>query len=195
MAWSSGISAVAVLHLVPIYLGDHRLLMAPLAEQLTDVFRLEVEQHSPSFEPELAFDSSRGQYNSRILLAQLLRNLPHGATRVMGVAGVDLFIPVLTYVFGEAQLNGRAALVSAYRLDNQLYGLPPNRSLLFKRLLKETIHELGHTYNLLHCHRQTCVMTSSTYVEGIDLKSDRFCDGCLESLRQAQTLSSRSDSC
>ena len=101
------------------------------------------------------------------------------------MAGVDLFIPVLTYVFGEAQLAGRAAVVSTHRLDCQLYGLPANRKLLLQRLRKEAIHELGHTYNLLHCHQHPCVMMSSTYVEGIDLKSDRFCDRCLDQLRQS----------
>ncbi len=161
--------------------------MAPLVESLVNVFGLQVKQHPPSFDPELAFDSSRGQYNSRILLAQLLRNAPEDATRILGVTGVDLFIPVLTYVFGEAQLDGRAALVSAYRLDNQLYGLPANRNLLGDRLRKEAIHELGHTYNLLHCQRNPCVMMSSTNVESIDLKSDRFCDHCLNDFRQAST--------
>ena len=101
------------------------------------------------------------------------------------MAGVDLFIPVLTYVFGEAQLAGRAAVVSTHRLDCQLYGLPANRKLLKQRLRKEAIHELGHTYNLLHCREDACVMMSSTYVENIDLKSDRFCGHCLDRLRQA----------
>jgi hypothetical protein len=64
---------------------------------------------------------------------------------VLGIAGVDLFIPILTYVFGEAQLAGRAAVVSTYRLDNALYGLPANHRLLLDRLAKEAIHELGHT--------------------------------------------------
>ena len=98
---------------------------------------------------------------------------------------MDLFIPVLTYVFGEAQLDGRAAVVSTYRLDNQIYGLPPDRDLLFQRLVKEAVHELGHTYNLVHCHRPPCVMLSSPYVEGIDQKSDWFCEDCLRSLRLA----------
>ena len=108
----------------------------------------------PSFDPELAFDSSRGQYNSRILLAQLLREPRPGRPRGAHPrrSGVDLFIPVLTFVFGEAQLGDRAAVVSAYRLDNQLYGLPPSPDLLFERLVKEAVHELGHTYGLLHCH-------------------------------------------
>jgi len=176
---------VGVLYLVPIYCGDSRDLVAPLAAKLASVFRLRVEQHPPSFDPELAFDPGRGQYNSRILLAQLLNQQPGGATRVLGVAGVDLFIPVLTYVFGEAQLDGPAAVVSTYRLDAQLYGLPANRELLFQRLVKEAVHELGHTFNLVHCHRPPCVMLSSPYVEGIDQKSEHFCDACLRSLRQS----------
>lgn len=169
---------MGVLHVIPIYCGASRDLLAPLAAALGEVFGLEVQQHPPAFDPELAYDSSRGQYNSRILLAQLLHNGAKTATRILGVTEVDLFIPVLTYVFGEAQLDGRAAVVSTCRLDSQLYGLPPDRRLLFDRLRKEAIHELGHTYNLVHCHRHPCVMMSSTYVEGIDQKSDRFCPAC-----------------
>ena len=174
-----------MLHIVPIHPGTSRGLLPPLAAKLAEVFGLQTVLHLPSFDPELAFDSSRGQYNSRILLAQLLHDKPQSATRILGVAGVDLFIPVLTHVFGEAQLDGPAAVVSAYRLDNPIYGLPPNRNLLFKRLCKEAIHELGHTYHLIHCRRHPCVMMSSTYVEDIDQKSDRFCAGCLRSVEQA----------
>ena len=181
------VGSVGILRLVPIYFGAERDLLPPVVETLGTVFGLQVELQPLSFNPELAFDSSRGQYNSRILLAQLLREAGPEATRVLGVAGVDLFIPVLTYVFGEAQLNGRAAVVSTHRLDCQLYGLPPNRPLLLQRLLKEVVHELGHTYNLVHCHHHPCVMMSSTYVEGIDLKSDRFCDRCLDQLRQTRS--------
>ncbi len=173
-----------MLYIVPILPGPSRDFLAPLATKLAEVFGLQTALGLHSFDPELAFDSSRGQYNSRILLAQLLQDKPQDATRILGVAGVDLFIPVLTHVFGEAQLDGPAAVVSTYRLDNQIYGLPPNRDLLFKRLAKEAIHELGHTYRLIHCRTQRCVMVSSTYVEDIDLKSDRFCAGCLRNVEQ-----------
>lgn len=176
---------MSVLHLVPIYCGEARDLVAPLATRLAGIFHVRVEQHPPSFDPELAFDAARGQYNSRLLLAQLLNQQAQGAARILGVAGVDLFIPVLTYVFGEAQLDGRAAVVSTYRLDNRIYGLPPDRDLLFQRLCKEAVHELGHTYNLVHCGRHPCVMLSSPYVDGIDLKSESFCEDCLSRLRQA----------
>lgn len=184
---------MGVLHIVPIHPGTSRDLLAPLAAKLAQVFGLPTTLHLPSFDPELAFDSSRGQYNSRILLAQLLHDKPQGATRILGVTAVDLFIPVLTYVFGEAQLDGPAAVVSAYRLDSQIYGLPPNRSLLFERLSKEAIHELGHTYHLIHCRRHPCVMISSTYVEDIDQKSDRFCAVCLRNVEQAASRSGAID--
>ncbi len=175
-----------VLRLVPIYCGARTDLLQPLADRLTHVFHLRVEQHAPGFDPELAFDSSRGQYNSRTLLGRLLRDTPKDTARVLGIAGVDLFIPVLTFVFGEAQLEGRAAAVSTYRLDSQLYGLPADSDLLFERLCKEAIHELGHTYNLMHCHHNRCVMTSSTYVEDIDLKSDQFCRRCYRAVQEAR---------
>jgi archaemetzincin len=169
---------MGVLRIIPIYCGPQAPLLQPLAERLTQVFGLRVEQHPPGFDPELAFDASRGQYNSRILLGRLLRDSPQDEARVLGVTAVDLFIPVLTFVFGEAQLKGRAAAVSTYRLDNEIYGLAPDPKLLFERLCKEAIHELGHTYNLMHCHESRCVMLSSTYVEEIDLKSDQFCPRC-----------------
>lgn len=175
---------MSCLHLVPIYCGPVAELLPRLAQRLTQAFGVAVEQHAPAFDPEAGFDQQRGQYNSRVVLAQLRDLTAVGADRVLGVAGVDLFIPVLTYVFGEAELDGRAAVVSSFRLDNELYGLPADPARLFDRLVKEAVHEVGHTYGLVHCHRPRCVMTSSTYVEGIDLKDAAFCDPCQRLLRQ-----------
>jgi len=176
---------VEVLHLVPMYCGASRDLLLPLSDRLAEMFGFHVERHPPAFDPELALDASRGQYNSRILLAQMLQEHASHASRVLGIAGVDLFIPVLTFVFGEAQLDGSVAVVSTYRLDNEVYGLPPNRSLLLDRLIKEAVHELGHTFNLVHCHTHPCVMMSSTLVDAIDQKSDRFCDACWDRIEAA----------
>ena len=171
---------MAVLRLVPLHCGSRAPLITQLGARLTRTFGLEVQHSAPGFDCESAFDASRGQYNSRVLLGQLLKDTPADVTRVLGVAGVDLFIPVLTYVFGEAQLGGRAAIVSLHRLDDELYGLPSNPDRLFERLVKEAVHELGHTYDLVHCRHTGCVMGSSTYVEEIDLKSAGFCDACRE---------------
>ena len=174
-----------MLQIVPVFLGEQAALLPRLGALLSETFGLGVEQHVPGFDPELSFDASRGQYNSRLLLDLLLRDLRPASTRVLGVTGVDLFIPVLTYVFGEAQLGGRAAVVSTHRLASERYGLTPSAVLLRQRLHKEAVHEVGHTYGLVHCHNGRCVMGSSTYVEEIDLKSDRFCPRCLSEVRRA----------
>ena len=69
-------------------------------------------------------------------------------------------------------------MVSAHRLRQEFYGLPTDPELLHERLLKEALHELGHTYGLRHCPDYTCVMSSSNGVERIDLKSAEFCPTC-----------------
>lgn len=169
--------------LVPIFLTGRPELVHLLAGRLEETFGLPVEVHPPWFDPERAYDSSRGQYHSTLLLERLLSDPREGAARVVGVTGVDLFIPILSYVFGEAQLDGRAAVVSVHRLRPEAYGLPPDGELLAERAEKEAVHELGHTYGLAHCHHPECVMRASTYVEEIDLKSAAFCDGCLAVVR------------
>jgi archaemetzincin len=133
-----------------------------------------------------AYDASRGQYNSTALLAQLLQSQSRAEEKKIAVVGVDLFIPVLTFVFGEAQLNGVAAVVSFHRLANPFYGMVPDDSLTWKRLEKEIVHELGHTFGLYHCHQFECVMRSSTYVEEIDLKKGHLCPECVGKLTETR---------
>ena len=177
---------MAGIALVPIYLAERTGLLRHLAARLEETFGLEVEVRRPWFDPERAFDPSRAQYNSTLLLAELQAGPPGLApARVLGVTSVDLFIPVLRYVFGEAQLPGRAAVVSLHRLTPELYGLPPDEARLSERAEKEALHELGHTFGLVHCRQAGCVMRSSTYAEEIDHKTARFCPECLLALRAA----------
>ena len=137
-------------------------------------------QIAPALPSSFAFDSSRNQYNSTSILTRLLENPPEGIFKILGVTNVDLFIPILTFVFGEAQLNGLAAVVSTYRMRNEFYGLPKDEKVLQSRFIKEAVHEIGHTFGLSHCSDDACVMHISTYAEEIDLKSDAFCTSCDE---------------
>ena len=94
-----------------------------------------------------------------------------------GSTEFDLYIPILTFVFGEAQLGGSAALVSAPLLAaGVLIGLPADMDLLANRLLIEAVHELGHTLRLTHCHDYRCAMAPSHAVEWIDIKDSVFCE-------------------
>jgi archaemetzincin len=179
-----------MLALIPFYCGASNTQLGSLALELEASFGLRVEQHAPAFDPEAGYDASRGQFNSRTLLALLLHHHP-GPGKLLAITDVDLFIPVLTFVFGEAQLGGRAAVVSSHRLAPDKYGLNPDPALLETRLLREAIHELGHTFGLVHCHDSRCVMASSPQVEGIDLKSSRFCSACRVLLARAQSPPTR----
>lgn len=131
-----------------------------------------------------AFDPNRGQYNSSLILRQLIAQPPGDAEKVLAVVEVDLFIPILTFVFGEAQVGGIGAVVSTHRLHNGFYGLPEDRRLTDERLIKEAVHELGHTFGLIHCSQPECVMNSSTYVENIDLKPAQPCPVCQGALQK-----------
>ncbi len=156
--------------------------IAHLTERLHEIFGVPVVDRSPMFDPRIAFDRSRRQYNSTTLLVEMLKRLPSTDAKLIGVTDVDLFIPVLTFVFGEAQLDGNVAITSSYRLRNSFYGLPDNPELLMERLEKESVHELGHTFNLTHCGHYGCVMHSTSSVEEVDLKGVDFCDRCRQRL-------------
>lgn len=122
-----------------------------------------------------AWNSARRQYDSACLLAELKRIY---AGVVIGAAAVDLFVPVLSFVFGEADMPGRAAIFSIHRLREEFYGLPRNAALLESRAIRELWHEYGHTRGLAHCEDWQCVMSSSHSVAQVDAKSDRFCLEC-----------------
>jgi archaemetzincin len=131
---------------------------------------------APAFFPE------RNQYHATLLLASLLRTLPEPSATLLGITSVDLFVPVLTFVFGQAQLDGPGALLSTFRLRNEYYGLPRDEDGLLDRTIKEAVHELGHSFGLVHCPDQECVMSSSTYVEEVDMKADWYCQECQEKI-------------
>jgi archaemetzincin len=124
------------------------------------------------------YDPGRRQYDGIKLLKEVNTLSPSGSVKTLGLFNIDLFIPILTYIFGQAYLKGRAGIVSTYRLRNELYGMRQNEELLHERFKKICIHELGHAFGLIHCHTSNCVMKSSTYVEDIDQKEHNFCVRC-----------------
>jgi archaemetzincin len=132
-------------------------------------------------DPAFALNPARNQYDSTRLVAELKARFPQAM--VIGVAACDLFIPVLTFVFGEAEMPGRAAIFSIHRLREEFYGLPPDRTLLANRALRELWHEAGHLRGLAHCADWNCVMSSSHSVELVDSKSEHYCGDCERKLR------------
>lgn len=152
--------------------------LTDLAEGLAGEFLIPCEILSPVNEPSFAFNVTRQQYSSTEILATLAQRGTPDTWRLVAITSLDLYIPILTFVFGEAQLSGASAVVSLHRLHDEFYGLPPNLAALRERLLKETVHELGHTLGLAHCEDYQCVMSASHGIELVDLKSSRFCKAC-----------------
>jgi archaemetzincin len=133
---------------------------------------------------EFAFDAGRNQYGSIPVLEMLSRRSPADALKLLAVTERDLFIPVLTFVFGHAQLGGRVAVISLARLRQEFYGLAPDREVFLERASKEALHETGHTFGLVHCVERRCAMSLSTSIRQIDLKDAVFCPSCAARLRR-----------
>jgi archaemetzincin len=129
-------------------------------------------------DPQFAWDARRGQYGSVPVLQTLAAACPADAWRLLGITGRDLFIPMLTFVFGQAQLSGTAAVISLARLHQEFYGMPADPALFIARARKEALHELGHTLGLVHCADRTCAMALATSINQLDRKGPDFCAAC-----------------
>ncbi len=157
--------------------GLDREALALVRQQLAAEFQAPVrETELPPI--DFAYDERRNQYASTRVLEFLGRIMPDDALKLVAFTGRDLFIPVLTFVYGHAQLGGRVAAVSFARLRQEFYGLPPNPEVFLERAAKEALHETGHTFGLVHCADRTCVMALGTNIRHIDWKRAAFCDAC-----------------
>jgi len=129
--------------------------------------------------PLNTFHVTRNQYYSTQLLEYLLNCAGHGEHfRILGITAVDLYIPIFTFVFGEAQLDGKAAIISTFRPRGEASGIRAPHSIFLKRLLKLSLHELGHTFSLPHCRQEGCLMGFAANLEQLDKKDLEFCNYC-----------------
>ena len=149
---------------------------------ISDAFHLKVKLRECTMDVSQFYNPARRQYNANLLLEGLTKRAPEGYLKYMGIFNGDLFIPILTFIFGQAQLNGNFGIASSFRLRNELYGLKEDNPLMLERLSKVVVHELAHTFGLIHCLNVGCVMRSSNYVEDLDQKEIHFCPHCRETL-------------
>lgn len=149
-----------------------------LAAGLAGALRVSCRVEKAVLDPGFAADVERGQYYSTAILARMLSTNPPAGHVMLGVTTLDLYVPILTFVYGEAQVSGPCALVSGYRLREEYYGLPEDAAAYDRRLLIEALHEIGHTQGLRHCQDWSCAMASSHSIETLDLKRTGYCGGC-----------------
>ena len=171
--------------IVPLQFPYPRLVDA-VQEAVRQRFRVTCDIVDVTISLEAGRDPYRNQVDSAWILSQLHKMPLPGVDKVLGITDCDLFLPVLTYVFGEAELGGRVAVVSSHRFRNEHYGLPKSDKLLRSRLVCESVHEMGHTFGLTHCKSLKCVMRPNILIDQVDSKPDTLCSHCASKLMAGQ---------
>ena len=152
-------------------------ILEQIRDDVRDLFGVQTEIMFIMENADFAFDRGRNQFHSTPILEKLSEMAPDYALKVAALTDVDLFIPILTHVYGEAQLGGMSCIVSVSRLDEGFSHTKENPAYL-KRISKEIIHELGHTFGLKHCPEQSCIMHYARSIRDVDTKSGRPCRYC-----------------
>lgn len=165
-------------------------LIDTVCQEVHRIFHLAASVEVLLSDVDFAHDDSREQYHSTAILEKLASQKPPAAVRVLAITQVDLFIPILTYVYGEAQLGGKACVISTHRLAEGLRAGSP-RNLFLARVAKEAAHELSHTFNLRHCKDPGCIMHYCRNIRDVDQKHDDLCRYCKVLLDDALKLINR----
>jgi archaemetzincin len=165
------------LYLAPVAFSNRQLL-DKITESLKMTFNTHVGKISLSIDTDSLYSYDRRQYYSTGFIEQSASQTGHISGKIILMTELDIYVPVLTFLFGEAQLNGKHSIVSVFRLHEEFYSGETNNELLFERTIKEVYHELGHNFGLIHCHDWDCVMHSSNSVEEVDIKGNSYCKRC-----------------
>ena len=131
--------------------------------------------NSPVPLEEGELNAARRQYDAASILKRL-EGLVKGSgySFVIGVTEKDLFVQGSNYVFGLADPQRSAGVVSLARLR-----VNANPRLLSERSMKEAAHEVGHLVGLKHCPEPTCIMSFANSTFDVDSKLPMLCKECL----------------
>ncbi len=139
------------------------------AQAIRSLFQFEVKLLPKKDNPLYALSADREQYSAPSILRVLAKTRIDKRNKILGIVDKDLYVRGRNYVFGQAQVKGRSALISTHRLYNK------DKELYYGRIAKEVVHELGHTIGLDHCPDIKCVMHFSYNVKDTDTKHNNIC--------------------
>ncbi len=160
-------------------LGDiPRLTAISIAGHIQGHLRLPVDILPPLAPPSFALNEQRLQYDAGLIVKAIECAWRDAYDKLIGVVAVDLFVPILSYVFGEAKQGGRCGLVSVRRLKKNPDGSPAKTSVELERTAKVALHELGHLFDLHHCMEAKCLMHFSGGMEDLDRAPLYYCRYC-----------------
>ncbi|MCF8071464.1 MAG: archaemetzincin [Desulfarculaceae bacterium] len=180
-------------HVEVVPLGPvNQTAVAVVAANLQAILELNADVAPEDPPPEYALAPARGQYDASLILQKLAAHPgPHPLR--LGLTHRDLCLPFLSHVFGEAQLEGRAAVVSLHRLGEAAGAPSAPNSLLLERIAKVALHETAHLLGLVHCRSPRCLMNFSAGLASLDRLDISLCPVCREqAARQRRMLPDRS---
>jgi archaemetzincin len=156
-----------------------------IAANLQALLETPVEMLPAMAIPEEAFQHHRGQYDAGLVLKYLARfSFPHHS-RILAITDVDLCTPILTFVYGQAELGLSLAIISDFRLKHLEDGIMAPEEVYYERLAKIALHEIAHTLALYHCETPKCLMRYSPGIRHLDELDIFFCERCSFALRQS----------
>lgn len=158
-----------------------------LARALRETYRCDTVVENKTAVPDKTYNDRRKQYNSTRILKSMEKIKHRTDESILGVIDADLYVPGLNFVFGEADVLARIAVIGLPRLRQEYYGLEPDRDLFLLRAAKEAIHELGHTRGLGHCSDRSCIMHFSNSLPDTDAKEPAFCTECRNKLEAGRS--------
>ncbi len=156
-----------------------------VAAHIEGYFNLCTEILPPLANPLYAFHKKRLQYSAAAIIDKMAPEVPEDYEKIIGLVDVDIFVPILTYVFGEAQQGGRCAVVSFHRLKKNSDGSSPTEAQVLERSAKIALHELGHLFGLYHCTDDKCLMHFCGDLDELDKTPLSLCRYCSVFLREA----------
>ena len=173
--------------IIPIGTIDKEILHYTQKE-LEDRFNVKIDIGRQLEDPTYAYHKHKKQYHSTKILKRIYKSRLTGYDRILGIADVDLYVPERTFVFGEAEIKKKVAVISLTRLRQEFYDLPEDFTLFRKRIIIEAVHELGHTYGLRHCTNNKCVMFLSKILSDTDHKGAELCSNCKKIMEEKKAI-------
>lgn len=190
-----------IINIIPLS-NINKDILEYLQDNLGKIFKKETRVLYRISIPDYSYDQSIKQHNAESILNHLNKKLSLKNIRDINIAVLDLdiFVPRLNFVFGMAVNFPRICLISTARLNPLFYSdlkssprgksrliyiSKEDRKIFNERILKEAVHEIGHTLGLWHCPDYKCVMYFSNTLLDTDKKSNNFCTNCQNLLKKS----------
>lgn len=180
-----------IIALVPLEMHNQAELMA-IQRRLSNFFNIHVMILGSLAIPPAFRDTAADSYSADSLAVFLKRFTNDSVVEVVGITHEDIYafqeydiqrknrtgLPGFSKnVFGLGYLPGNACIISDYRL------MSTDTGLLYNRLRKVIIHEIGHNLGLRHCSDDQCLMSAANgNMEILNKKTGDFCTSCRKKL-------------